>query len=64
MATKTKQESKRDLAVIGEYKGSPVISLKRNKEDKFPFSFGVGKAKLILDHVESIKSFVASAGNK
>ena len=41
-----------------EFKGKPVIILKRNEEDKYPFSFGLSKAKLILEHVEEIKKFV------
>jgi hypothetical protein len=42
----------------GEYKGKPLIILKRNTEDKYPFSFGVSKAKLILDNIDAIKKFV------
>lgn len=41
-----------------EFKGKPVLILKRNEEDKYPFSFGVSKAKLILENVEAIKKFV------
>lgn len=41
-----------------EYKGKPVIIIKRNEEDKYPFSFGVNKAKLVLEHLEEIKNFV------
>ena len=41
-----------------EYKGKPLIVLKRNEEDKYPFSFGVSKAKLILENIEEIKKFV------
>ncbi len=42
----------------GEYKGKPLIVIKRNEDDKYPFSFGVSKARLILDHIEEIKKFV------
>lgn len=42
----------------GEYKGKPIIILKRNTEDRFPFSFGISKAKLILEHIDEIKKFV------
>ncbi len=42
----------------GEYKGKPLLILKRNEEDKYPFSFGMSKAKLILDNLEEIKKFV------
>ncbi|MEK6567529.1 MAG: hypothetical protein AABZ27_02165 [Candidatus Omnitrophota bacterium] len=41
-----------------EYKGNPIIVIKRSEDDKYPFSFGVSKAKLILDNIEEIKKFV------
>ncbi len=41
-----------------EYNGKPVITLRRTPEDRFPFSFGVNKAKLILEHIVEIKKFV------
>ncbi len=42
----------------GEYKGRPLLVIKRDENDKYPFSFGVGKAKLILGNLEEIKKFV------
>jgi hypothetical protein len=42
----------------GEYKGKPIITIKRNEDDQYPFSFGVSKAKLILENLEEIKKFV------
>ncbi len=42
----------------GEYKGKPLLVLKRDEDDKYPFSFGLGKAKMILDNIEEIKKFV------
>lgn len=42
-----------------EYKGKPVLVLKRSEDEKFPFSFGVAKAKMILESIEEIKKFVA-----
>ena len=42
-----------------EYKGKPIMVIKRDEQDKFPFSFGVSKAKLILENIEEIKKFVA-----
>lgn len=41
-----------------EYKGKPILVLKRDEEDKYPFSFGLSKAKLIVEHFEDIKKFV------
>jgi len=41
-----------------EYKGNPMIVLKNDEEDKFPFQFGIKKAKLILENIDAIKDFV------
>jgi len=42
----------------GEFKGKPVLILKRDEEDRYPFSFGLGKARLIVENFEEIKKFV------
>jgi hypothetical protein len=42
-----------------EYKGNPMMVIKSTPDDKFPFQFGVKKAKLVLAHVEDIKAFIA-----
>ncbi len=41
-----------------EFKGNPMIVLKNDEEDKFPFQFGLKKAKLVLENIEEIKKFV------
>ncbi len=41
-----------------EFKGKPVLVIKRNEDDKYPFSFGLTKARLILENLEEIKRFV------
>jgi len=41
-----------------EYKGKPVLIIKRDENDKYPFAFGLGKARLILENLEEIKRFV------
>lgn len=41
----------------GEFKGNKMIILKRDENDKFPFQFGRGKAKLIVENMEAIKKF-------
>jgi hypothetical protein len=33
-----------------------------NPGSKFPFSFGLGKAKMILENIDSIKKFVETNG--
>lgn len=48
---------------IGEYKGKKVLVLKRNEDDKFPFTFGQGKAKMILENIEAIKKFAEEEGD-
>jgi len=41
-----------------EFKGNPLIELKRTEEDEYAFRFGVKKAQLVLEHIEEIKEFV------
>lgn len=45
------------LVEYREFKGNKIISLKRNPEDKFAFSFGKSKAKLIVENFDEIKKF-------
>jgi hypothetical protein len=42
-----------------QFKGKPVISLMKDEEDTYPFTFGVAKAKLILENISEIRNFVA-----
>ncbi|MFH1977827.1 MAG: hypothetical protein ABIJ92_00690 [Candidatus Aenigmatarchaeota archaeon] len=42
----------------GEFKGHKTLTLMRNEDDKYPFTFGVAKAKLIMEYFEDIKKFV------
>ena len=46
------------MVEITEYQGKKVIVLKRSEQDKFPMSFGLSKARLILDNIDEIKKFV------
>ena len=41
-----------------EFKGNPMIVIKKSEEDKYPFQFGLTKAKLVLENIEAIKKFV------
>jgi hypothetical protein len=41
-----------------EWKGSKTLVIKKTPDDKYPFSFGLGKARLIVEHIEEIKKFV------
>ena len=40
-----------------EYKGNKIIILKRDENDRYPFSFGKAKARLIVENFESVKKF-------
>lgn len=40
-----------------EFKGNKVITLKRSDEDRYPFTFGKSKAKLIVEYYDEIKKF-------
>ena len=51
-------EDKGCIVERSEFKGKPILILKRSEDDKYAFSFGMTKAKLILDNIEEIKKFV------
>ena len=40
-----------------EFKGNKILVIKRDENDKYPFSFGKNKAKLITENIEEIKKF-------
>jgi hypothetical protein len=42
-----------------EFKGRPMLVIKRSEDERFPFSFGLSKAKMILESIDEIKKFVA-----
>ena len=42
----------------GDYKGNAMLIIRQSPQDMFPFQFGVKKARLILEHLEDIKTFV------
>jgi len=41
-----------------EFKGNAMLVIKNDEEDKYPFQFGVKKAKLALENIDAIKAFV------
>ena len=47
------------VATRETYKSHDIIKLGKAEGTRFPFSFGVAKAELILEHIEEIRSFVA-----
>ena len=44
---------------FSEYKDHPVVILKRNQDDRYPWTFGCLKAKMFLEHLDEIRKFVA-----
>jgi len=53
-------------AKTGEFKGHKTLILSDDGDtsEKYPFSFGLKKAKLILEHIEDIKKFVEENGKE
>lgn len=41
-----------------EFKGRPMLVIKNSEDDKYPFSFGLSKARKIVENIEEIKKFV------
>ena len=50
------EEQNTNSPKISEYKGKPVLTL--NPNDRYPFTFGLSKAKLIIEHLDTIKAFI------
>jgi len=42
----------------GEYNGKPTIELYKNDKDRYPFSFGYGKAALIQSALKKDPDFI------
>lgn len=40
------------------FKGNKILSIKKDEDDKYPFNFGIGKAKKILACIPDIEKFV------
>ncbi|MEW6517174.1 MAG: hypothetical protein AB1439_09740 [candidate division FCPU426 bacterium] len=52
------------MHTIGEFKGNAVITLKRSEDDQYGFTFGLAKAKLILENLEAIQAFYSAHKDK
>ena len=44
---------------ISKYRGHDIIALSGPEGDKYPFSFGKNKARLIIENYEAIKKFAS-----
>lgn len=59
----TTKEKRKTLIKFSEFKGKNILNIFNFRDDgatydKPALSFGVGKAKMILDNIEEIKKFV------
>jgi hypothetical protein len=52
------KEANKMVVEIEDYNGNPVIAIKRDENDAYPFRFGLRKAELIMENIEEIKKFV------
>jgi len=52
------------ITETSEYKGSPVFVIKRDADDKYPFSFGLAKARMMVENIEAIKEFIIYCESK
>lgn len=43
---------------IGEYKGAKVLNIPLDKSGKFQFTFGITKARAIMEYIDDIQKFV------
>lgn len=46
------------IVEFDEYKGRELMVLKGGETDRYPFKFGLKKAKLMIEHVEDIRKWV------
>jgi len=44
--------------IEAEYNGNPMLVIQQTPDDKYPFQFGIKKARLVLMHLDEIRSFV------
>ena len=51
-------------AIQGEYKGSPTITIFVSNNENFKFTFGLGKAKAIVEYLDDIKKFIEENDKK
>ncbi len=52
-------ENSKPEATIGEFKGNKVITIFLNNDEKYKFTFGLSKARAIIEYLEDIKKFIA-----
>ncbi|MBN2572438.1 MAG: hypothetical protein JXA68_09945 [Ignavibacteriales bacterium] len=48
----------------GTYMNKPIMTIYPGPGEQFPFTFGVSKARAILQYLDEIKQFVEKYGKK
>lgn len=46
------------IVEFDEYKGRELMVLKGGETDRYPFKFGLKKAKLMVEHIDDIRKWV------
>jgi len=46
-----------ELVFEKKFKGHPILVMRKTEADKYPFSIGMGKIRLILDNIQAIEAF-------
>lgn len=62
--TETKKSKLFPTTEVGEYKGTKTICLNPEVEGFGKFSFGIKKARLILEKIDEIQNFVNKYGDE
>jgi hypothetical protein len=57
-------ENQKPDAEIGEFKGNKVITIFINNDPNYKFTFGLGKARAIVEYLDDIKKFIADNESK
>lgn len=50
------------LVCESEYKGNKMLVIKKTPDDKYPFSFGLGKAEIMRANFDAIDEFLRKNG--
>lgn len=46
------------IVEFDEYKGRELMVLKGGETDRYPFKFGLKKAKLMVEHIDDVRKWV------
>lgn len=60
--TEENKNTENSEPIVQEFKGNKILVL--NPDSQYKFSFGLSKAKLILDKIEFIRKFVDENSKK